>query len=127
MTLLQERKTQTPMRVPEASRRRSPWPIVAAVVGVVGLVAALVGLWMYYAPASGILTLFGWEWTIAEISTAWPFALIVAGSLGVSGTSAYAAITLFDADSNDVFPVMSTILAIASFAVAMYYAIVWIF
>ncbi len=125
MTLLQERTTQT--RVPETSHRRSPWPIVATVVGVVGLVAALLGLWMYYAPATGILTLFSWEWTVAEIATAWPFALIIAGSLGVTVTSAYAAITLFDKESNDVFPVMATILAIAAFAMAVYYSIVWIF
>jgi hypothetical protein len=100
---------------------------VATVVGIVGLVAALLGLWMYYAPATGILTLFAWEWTVAEIATAWPFALIIAGSLGVVVVSAYAAITLFDKESNDVFPVMATILAVAAFAMALYYSIVWIF
>jgi len=125
VTLLQERTT--PTRVPEIPHRRSPWPIVATIVGIVGLVVALLGLWMYYAPADGILTLFAWEWTIAEIATAWPFALIIAGSLGVTVMSAYAAMTLFDKESNDVYPVMATILAIAAFAVALYYAVVWIF
>jgi len=125
VTLLQERKT--PTRVPEITHRRSPWPIVATIVGLVGLVAALLGLWMYYAPADGILTLFAWEWTISEISTAWPYVLIIGGSLGVTATSAYAGMTLFDRDAHDVFPVMSTILAVASFAVALYYSIVWIF
>lgn len=125
MTLLQERRT--PTRVPEVTSRRSRLTILATVVGLVGLVAAIIGLWMYYAPAAGTMTLLFWEWSIAEMATAWPFSLIIGGSVAVLAASAYGAFRVYDELRSDAYAITLSLLAVASLAVAVFYALVWIF
>lgn len=125
MTLLQERRT--PTRAPEATARRSRLTIVAKVVGLVGLVAAILGVLMYYAPAAGTMTLLFWEWSIAEMATAWPFSLIIGGSVLVLATSAYGAVRVYDEMRSNAYAITLSLLAVASLAVAVFYSLVWIF
>ena len=74
MVLVQERE-QIEERV------RSSGSTVERIVGLVGAVAAMIGLWMFHAPAGGTLTVFFWEFDVATLSEAWPLALVTIGGM----------------------------------------------
>lgn len=58
-----------------------PWHATRIVLAVVGLLAAAIGAWLQYAPADGVLKLFGWEWDAAELHEAWPAWLLIGGGV----------------------------------------------
>ncbi len=81
MTLLQERMRTEITRVPAATRHATEW-----VLGIVGVLAAAVGAYMFYAPAN---------WVLAGLAEAWYLGMFVgagillAAAFGVFARRAY--------------------------------------
>ncbi len=74
MVLVRERE-----RVEE--RVRSSGSTVERLVGLLGAIAAMVGIWMFHAPAGGTLKLFAWEFDVATMADALPLGLATFGGL----------------------------------------------
>jgi len=63
--------------------------VIALTLGLFGLVAAAVGLWIELAEGSFTLTLFAWTWKAADIADLWgPALLIGGGAVAIAGVAA---------------------------------------
>jgi hypothetical protein len=59
----------------------STWHVITAIMAVAGIIAAAIGALIEFGPTDGTLTLFGWTWTVAEISELWAPLLMIGGGL----------------------------------------------
>lgn len=57
------------------------WHVTTTILAVVGIMAAALGVWMELAPDNGILSIFGWEWNVADLSEWWAPLLMSVGGL----------------------------------------------
>ncbi len=96
------------------------------IVGIVGALTTAIGLFMYHGPAEGVLSIFGWEWNIAELNEAWPFSVIVVGAMIMAGVFARLSQRL-SMDGPTTKANVSTGLTVASLLLALTYALIWIF
>lgn len=55
------------------------WHVVTAILAIIGIVAAALGVWMAYGPDDGVLRLFGWTWNAADLVDAWAPVLMIGG------------------------------------------------
>jgi hypothetical protein len=76
MTQLHER----PVFTPTVSRAARVWEWALAIVGTVSTV---LGAWIFARPEDGVLSIFGWEWQVADIYAAWPWTMVILGALAV--------------------------------------------
>jgi len=112
VTLLQERTRTEITRVPV--RRH----IIEWVMGVVGVVAAAVGAYMYYAPT---------DWFMAGLVEHWYFGMftgagiLLTAAFGVLGRKAY-----LDGHGWTMQATVSTVVALAALAGALTFAVIWI-
>lgn len=60
------------------------WHVLTALFAVIGIVAAALGAWMEWGPDNGTLTLFGWTWNVADLSSLWAPFLMIAGGVVAS-------------------------------------------
>lgn len=61
-------------RIPETARH-----YITAILTVIGVVAAVLGVWLAYGPADGKLSVFDWTWNVADISDLWAAWLMIGG------------------------------------------------
>ena len=113
MTLLQERMRTEITRVPAATRHVTEW-----VLGVVGVLAAAIGTYMFYAPANWVLAGLAESWYLGMLVGA---GIILAAAFGVFARRAYLADRSWTAQV--VFETGLTILALAG---AVTFAVIWI-
>lgn len=121
MTLERERVRTTAITTPVHF-------VYETIVGVIGAVAGAIGAWMYYAPTAGTLSLFGWEWDVANLAEGWPLSLMIGGGLLLFGAFAVAAQKMYTRDGElTAGSVANGLLALAALAGAVTYALIWIF
>lgn len=97
-------------------------------VGLVGALAGAIGAYLYYGPANGILRFFWMDFTVADVSEAWPLGLLVVGGLLAFGGFGLLARKLFFRDEEYTTPIVaSTVAAAAGLIVAVAFALVWLF
>lgn len=119
MTVLRERERQaysTTQRVSHA---------IDWVVGGIGAVLAIFGVWMRYGPEDGVLTVFSSSWNISEIAQAWPFSLLVGGFTLVAAAFGLAA-TKFNRSGVVGFATGAAIAGLAALAAAVSFLVIWI-
>lgn len=120
MTILEKKTPTQMMREPLAH-------MVEWIVGVVGAVAAAVGLWMYHGPADGMLRLFGLEWDVSTLAEAWPFSLIVVGGLMLASAFAiFSSREYTHHGEGDVRVWTGSILSVLALAGAVTYLLIWL-
>ncbi|MDH3306790.1 MAG: hypothetical protein OEO77_04650 [Acidimicrobiia bacterium] len=119
MTMLREdRRIETTVR--PISRT------VEQIAAGLGVLAAAIGAWMYHGPIDGQLTLFGWEWNVAEIHEAWPMSLLVFGGLMVTVGFGLLSRKMFLRDEEYSPPiVVSALLSAVGLVVAAIYFLIW--
>ena len=108
-------------------RVRSSGSTVERIVGLVGALAAMIGIWMFHAPAGGTLTLFFWEFDVATMAEAWPLGLVTVGGLAAAigfGVDAYEAFRQEPRYTREA--VAATTLATLGLVAAVTYALIWI-
>jgi len=116
--LMEERSTATPV-----IGRTVEWT-----VGLVGVLAAAIGAWMYYGPDEGVLTIFRWDWKIATLAEAWPLGLLVGGGiLMFSGFAALARSMYLDDGETSTSSSFATLVSSIGVVVAAIYGLIWIF
>lgn len=120
MTQLREnRRIEAPPRPVRHTREVS--------VGLVGALAAAIGAFLFVGPADGMLRLFWMEFTVADVSEAWPLGLFVVGGLGTFAGFGMLARKLFFRDNEYSMSIVgSAILAAVGLVVALTFAVVWI-
>jgi hypothetical protein len=118
MTILNE-KTQVPvMREPLAH-------VVEWVMGLVGTVAAGIGLLIYHGPDP--LEFFGWEWTTADLDAAWPLSLIIVGGLMLASAFAiFSSREYAHHGEGDLRVITGSVLALLALAGAITYFVIWL-
>lgn len=62
----------------------STWHVITTIMAVVGLIAIAIGAFIEFAPSNGTLRLFGWTWSVAEISDLWAPWLMIGGGLATA-------------------------------------------
>jgi hypothetical protein len=98
------------------------------IVGVVGALAAVIGGWMYYGPSDNTLSLFGWDWDVADLADAWPFSLMIGGGVLLAAAFAWFATKTYRRDDGITTPVaVGSVLSLAALAGAIVYLLIWIF
>jgi hypothetical protein len=54
---------------------------ITAIATVIGVTAAAIGAWLAYGPADATVNIFGWTWSVADISELWAPWLMIGGGL----------------------------------------------
>ncbi len=112
MTALREQPVAEVTRMPARSY------ITEWVLGIVGVLAAGVGAWMYYAPA---------DWFLGGLVEGWYFAMfIAAGLLLITAFGLFARMEYVEGSAWSWRVVVSTILALAALGGAVTFALLWI-
>ena len=57
---------------------------ITATFAVLGVVAAAIGTWLAYGPSDATVNIFGWSWSVADISELWAPWLMIGGGLVAS-------------------------------------------
>lgn len=113
MTLLQERMRTEITRVPAATRHVTEW-----VLGIVGALAAAVGVYMFYAPAN---------WFLGGLAESWYFGMFVgAGILLAIAFGVFARRVYLVDRSWTTQVVFGTGLMALALAGAVIFAVIWI-
>ena len=113
MTLLQERARTEITRVPPATTHVTEW-----VLGVVGVVAAAVGVYLFYAPAN---------WVLAGQAEAWHLGMLVGAGVFLAAAFGVFARRVYLADrSRTTQVVFGTALMALALAGAVIFAVIWI-
>ncbi len=113
MTLVQERKRTEITRVPTGARYFTEWTM-----GIVGALAAAVGAYMFYAPAS---------WVFAGLAESWYFGFFVGAGILLAAAFGVFARRVYLADRSWSTPaVFGTALSVLALAGAVFFAVIWI-
>ncbi len=113
MTALREKPLTEVTRMPTRRSRLTEW-----VLGIAGVLAAAVGAWMYFVPAT---------WFLGGLVEGWYFAMFIAAGLLLTGAFGLFARMTFVEDPGWTFRVIvPTVLALAAFAGAITFAVLWI-
>ena len=105
MTMLRERTTMEVTRTPERSH------FTEVVTGIVGLVAAAVGAWMYYVPA---------DWFLGGLAEGYHFGFFTGAGVLLAGAFGLYARTVYDDDRGwSTRAVVGTVLALLALAGAV--------
>jgi predicted outer membrane lipoprotein len=113
VTLLQERMRTEITRVPAATRHVFEW-----VLGVVGVLAAAVGAYLFYAPAN---------WVLAGLAEAWYFGMFVGADILLAAAFGVLARRVYLADRTwTTQVVLGTGLMVLELAGAVTCAVIWI-
>ncbi|MGD2042079.1 MAG: hypothetical protein PVJ28_00395 [Acidimicrobiia bacterium] len=92
--------------------------ITELVMGIVGVLAAGVGAWMYYVPD---------DWFLGGLAEAWPFSMfIAAGVLLTAAFGLFARMSYVDDQAYSTRVVVSTLLALAALGGAITFAVILI-
>lgn len=108
-------------------RVRSSGSTVERLVGLMGAIAAMVGIWVFHAPAGGTLTLFAWEFDVAAVADAWPVGLITVGGFTAAigfGIDAWKAFSLKPRFTREA--IVAAALATLGLAAFVTYGLIWI-
>jgi hypothetical protein len=54
---------------------------ITAILTVIGIVVAAIGVWLEYGPSDATVNILGWTWAVADISELWAPWLMIAGGL----------------------------------------------
>ena len=106
---------------------RSTGSTLERTVGLLGAIAAMVGLWVFHAPAGGTLTFFIWEFDVATMAEAWPLGLVTVGGLaaaigfGLDARKAFSQEPRFTREA-----IAAAVLATLGLIAAITYAVIWI-
>jgi hypothetical protein len=113
MTVLREKPMMEFTRMPTQRSHLTAWAL-----GIAGVVAAAVGAWVYFVPAT---------WFLGGLVEGWPFALFIgAGLLLTAAFGLFARMTFVD-DPKWTYRVMvPTALALAALAGAITFAVILI-
>jgi hypothetical protein len=113
VTLLQERMRTEITRVPAATRHVFEW-----VVGVVGVLAAAVGAYMFYAPAN---------WVLAGLAESWYLGMFVGAGILLAAAFGVFARRMYLADRSWTAQVIwGTGLMALALAGAVVFTVIWI-
>lgn len=113
VTLLQERARTEITRVPTASGHVAEW-----MLGIVGVVAAAVGAYMFYAPAN---------WFLAGLAEAWYLGMFVGAGLTLAAAFGVFACRMYLADRSWTAQVAwATGLMALALAGVVVFAVIWI-
>ncbi len=110
MTTLRERQTADLGRVPRRTR------VVEWTLGIVGLLAAAVGAWMYFVPA---------DWFLGGLAEAWYFGVFIAAAALIAVAATAFARQMFIADHGWTARVITaTLVAVLAAAAAVVFAVI---
>jgi hypothetical protein len=113
VTLLQERMRTEITRVPAATRHATEW-----VLGVVGVLAAAVGAYMFYAPAN---------WVLAGLAESWYLGMFVGAGILLAAAFGVFARRMYLADRSWTAQVIwGTGLMALALAGAVVFTVIWI-
>lgn len=122
MTTLRERERVSTPGVVTRSSHTIEW-----IIGLIGAAAALIGLWMYYGPDDGTLTLFNSSWTVTDITEGWAFGLLMGGGTFLAFAFGLYGYKLYRRD-RELTPAVLTlgVLSLAALAGAVIYLFIWL-
>ena len=113
VTALREMPMTEVTRMPTRRSHVTEW-----ILGVVGVLAAGVGAWMYYVPA---------DWFLGGLAEGWYFGMfIAAGLLLAAAFGLFARMTYVDDGEWTTPVIVSTVLSLAAFAGAIVFAVILI-
>lgn len=113
MTALRERPLAEVTRMPTRGTRITEW-----ILGIVGVLAAGVGAWMYYVPT---------DWFLGGLVEGWYFGMFIAAGVLLTAAFGILARTTYVEDSAwTTGVVVPTVLALAAFGGAVTFALIWI-
>ncbi len=113
MTVLRERPVAEVTRMPTRRSQITEWTL-----GIVGVLAAGVGAWMYYVPA---------DWFLGGLAEGWYFGMfIAAGLLLTAAFGLFARMTYVRDQELTMGVVIPTLLALAAFGGAITFALILI-
>lgn len=113
MTALRERPVTEVTRM---TTRRSH--VTELVLGIVGVLAAGVGVWMYYVPT---------DWFLGGLAEGWPFGMFIgAGVLLAAAFGLFARMSYVDDQRMSTRVVVSTLLGLAALGGAITFAVILI-
>jgi len=69
-----------PVRTPSVSRVAKIWEWVVAVLGTV---VTVLGGWILAQSDDAVLSIFGWDWRVGELHSAWPVTMVIIGAVAV--------------------------------------------
>ena len=122
MTTLRERERVSTPGVVTHIGHTTEW-----IIGLIGAVAALIGVWMYYGPDDGTLTLFNSSWTVTNITEGWAFGLLMGGGAFLAFAFGLYGYKLYKRDGEFTPAVLTLgILSLAALAGAVIYLFVWL-
>ncbi len=123
MTLLRERETVEARPTPNVVRTR-----LEMTFGILGVLVAALGGWMLLADAASEITVFAWTWEVGALAAGWPLGTLIGGGILMAAGFGVMAYRLFRRD--EALTTRSYIALAGSLlgaAVAVVYALVWIF
>lgn len=113
MALVRERPQTEVTRMPTVRSH-----ITEVVLGIVGVLAAAVGAWMYYVPA---------DWWLGGLVEGWYFGMFVAAGLLLAAAFGIYAGKAFTDDNALTFRVVTgTVLALLALGGAITFGLIWI-
>jgi hypothetical protein len=100
----------------------------ARISGWLGALAAIIGVWLFHAPAGGTLTFLAWDFDVATMSDVWPFGLIIVGGLAAAvGFGTMAQKMFFRDDEVTLETFAAGAMAFLGAVAVVAYALIWIF
>jgi hypothetical protein len=113
VTALREKPMTEVTRMPTRRSHLTEW-----VLGIAGVLAAAVGAWMYFVPAT---------WILGGLVEGWYFAMFIGAGLLLTGAfGLFARMTFVDDPEWTFRVIVPTVLALAAFAGAITFAVLWI-
>ncbi len=123
MTLLRERETVETRPTPTVVRT-----YLEMTFGILGVLVAALGGWMLLADAASEITVFAWTWEVGALAAGWPLGTLIGGGMLMAAGFGVMAYRLYRRD--EAFTIRSYIALAGSLlgaAIAVVYALVWIF
>ena len=100
---------------------RSSGSTLERTVGLLGAIAAMVGLWVFHAPAGGALTFFIWEFDVATLGLVTVGGLAAAIGFGLDARKAFSQEPRFTREA-----IAAAVLATLGLIAAVTYAVIWV-
>ncbi len=123
MTLLRERETLETRPTPNVVRTN-----LEMTFGILGVLVAALGSWMFLADAASEITVVAWTWEVGALAAGWPLGTLVGGGLLMAAAFGVMAYRVYRREEAfTVRPYIALAGSLLGAAIAVVSALVWIF